>query len=138
MLSTMGVVPTGNGPSGVSRRGFLGVAASLTGGAAWQSVRAAQGERRLRLKPDQPISRVVLAREKHLIDGPTVHRGLLAETLEAMLISLTGKSTAKEAWQTILKPDDVIGLKFNRSGQSVIRTSSAMARGSPSMSSPAG
>lgn len=44
-----------------------------------------------------------------------------------MLISLTGRPTAKEAWATILKPDDVVGLKFNRSGQSVIHTSSAMA-----------
>ncbi|MCH7653228.1 MAG: hypothetical protein IIB14_06075 [Chloroflexi bacterium] len=73
------------------------------------------------------MSHVVLARDTHLSDGPTVHRQLLAETLQSMLLALTGKPNSKEAWATILKPDDVVGLKFNTSGQRVIGTSSAMA-----------
>lgn len=119
--------PTGKRPRRVSRRRFLGVAATLAGGAALRATHAVGGETRLRLAPDQPLSRVVVARETHLIDGPTVHRTLLAETLQAMLLSLTGKPTPKEAWATILKPDDIVGLKFNRSGQGVINTSSALA-----------
>ena len=92
-----------------------------------RSARGATGEPRLRVPPGLEPSKVVVAQNSRLVNGPEVHRALLGETLEKMLLALTGKPTTGEAWGTILRPDDVVGLKFNRSGQDVIRTTTAMA-----------
>lgn len=114
-------------PASVSRRRFLGVVASVAGGAVLRSARGATGEPRLHVPPGLEPSKVVVAQNSRLVNGPDVHRALLGETFEQMLLALTGKSSTKEAWGTILRPDDVVGLKFNRSGQDVIRTTTAMA-----------
>ncbi len=111
----------------LSRRSFLGVAASFAGGSLLPPLRDAVAQPSLRVPPGLPPSRVVQAREPYLVNGPDVHRNLLGEVLDKILTSLTGTSTVEQAWRTILKPDDVIGLKFNRSGQAVIGTTGVVA-----------
>jgi len=49
------------------------------------------------------------------------------EMLESGLTSLTGAATATAAWHRLLRPSDVIGLKFNQSGQEIIGTTPALA-----------
>ncbi len=105
----------------------MGAAASLTGGVLLQPERIMAGSRDLGVPPGTPRARVVLAREPRLVDGPVVHRSLLGEMIDKTLMTLTGKPTVREAWHEFLTPDDVIGLKFNRSGQRVIGTTVTMA-----------
>jgi hypothetical protein len=62
-----------------------------------------------------------------VVSGWKVHRRLLAEMLEKGLTVVTGKSSGAEAWRTILRPDDIVGLKFNRSGADGLGTTVAMA-----------
>jgi len=64
----------------------------------------------------------VHGQDPRVISGPTVHRAMLSELFEKSLIALTRKQTSSEAWGSILMPNDVIGLKFNQSGQAVIST----------------
>lgn len=59
--------------------------------------------------------------------GPEVHRPLLGEMLQKALTSLTATGAIDQAWRSILKPEDVIGLKFNRSGQKIIATTTVLA-----------
>ncbi len=79
------------------------------------------------MPPGRPQSRVVHVQSPHAVVGPEVHRTLLGEMLQKALMSLTEASTIGQAWRSVLKPDDVIGLKFNRSGQEVIATTNALA-----------
>ncbi len=110
-----------------SRRRFLGVAASVAGGSLLRSVPSAAASDRLQMPSGVPPSRVVHIRSPYAIVGPEVHRPLLGEMLEKALTSLTGAPTIRQAWLSMLKPDDVIGLKFNRSSQKIIATTNAMA-----------
>ncbi len=48
--------------------------------------------------------------------------------LDTALTSLTGASNPSAAWRRILHSDDVVGLKFNRSGQQSIGTTPSVAR----------
>lgn len=111
---------------GVSRRRFMGVAASAAAGSLL-SMRDASAEGRLRLPPGTPRARVVHTHSAHVIRGRTVHRTLLDEMLQETLTSLTGTASVRNAWHSILKPDDVIGLKFSRSARRIIGTTDAMA-----------
>jgi hypothetical protein len=61
------------------------------------------------------------------VNGPTTHRGMFKEMLAASLVSLTGRPNISEAWREILKSDDIIGIKFNRSGQGVLGTTEIVA-----------
>jgi hypothetical protein len=62
-----------------------------------------------------------------VVDGSTVHHILLGEMLDAALTAVTETSTVVEAWSALLAPDDVVGLKFNRSGQRAIGTTPFLA-----------
>ncbi len=74
-----------------------------------------------------PPSKVVQVQSPHVVAGLDVHRPLLGEMLETALKSLTGKPTIGSAWRAILKPNDTIGLKFNRIGQAIIATTGSVA-----------
>ena len=111
----------------LSRRRFLGFAASAAGGSLLGPFRGVADEETLLLPAGAPSSRVVQTQSIHAVEGPEGDRALLGEMLDGTLMALTGKSTVRQAWHTILQPDDVIGIKFNRSGQQIIATSDAMA-----------
>ncbi len=111
----------------LSRRCFLGVAASVAGGSVLRPLRKAEAGTNLRMPRGILRSRVIKAQNPRAVRGPKVHRHLVGEMLEQALTSLTGTASVQEAWRTILKPDDVIGLKFNRSAERVIATTEAVA-----------
>ena len=116
-----------SGNLGLSRRTFLGVAASIAGG-GWRAQAQGGGElEELRVPLGTPRSRVVQISAEEVVNGAIVHRSLLQEMLGKLLITVTGRPTEAAAWRSLLKPDDVIGLKFNRSGQGAIGTTNALA-----------
>lgn len=81
----------------------------------------------LRMSPGQPQARVVSIQSSHVVAETAIRLPVLAEMLQESLTRLTGTSTVQAAWRSILRPDDVIGLKFNRSGQRVIATTTPVA-----------
>lgn len=110
------------GANGVSRREFLEVAASVAGGVAIGPRAAASDEPALTIPAGTARSRVVWVESGHVVSGSIVHATLLREMLSAALSALTHTSSAAEAWRTVLRPDDVIGIKFNRVAQAAIGT----------------
>lgn len=117
----------GSSRGGISRRTFLRTAAGATGGSLLVPSVWAAPTSRLDLAPGQELARVALARSQMTLDGPTVHRRYVRELLETSLAKLTGTTSARDAWHSLLREGDVIGLKFNRSGQRIIGTTDAMA-----------
>ena len=103
------------------------MAASVAGSAVFQGAGASAEEPLLTMPPGVSRSRVVQVRSSHVVNGPTVHRILLGEMLDAALTTVTQRESVAEAWRSILKPDDVIGIKLNRSGQGVIGTAASFA-----------
>lgn len=107
----------------LSRRAFLGtLAAAGTPMLAFARDTTPQGGS-LFLRPGTPRSRVVQVDSPHVLSDPLVHRNLLAEMLDVLLTEVTHQPTSSHAWQSLLRRDDVIGLKFNRSGRDTIGTS---------------
>jgi len=113
--------------NGISRRAFLRTVVGATGGSLWAPSVLAASPSLLDLAPGQELARVTLARSQMTLDGPTVHRRYVRELLETSLTKLTGTAEAKDAWHSLLREEDVIGLKFNQSGQRIIGTTDATA-----------
>jgi hypothetical protein len=60
-------------------------------------------------------SRVVLVRDLNVLDENGQPRAaVVQEMLDAGIKALTGKPDPQSAWKTIIKPDDIVGLKNNR------------------------
>lgn len=114
--------------STVSRRRFLGVAAAFAGGSYVRSIPLANGAPLDASHDGNQRSRVVRIRNPHVVDGPHVHGCVLSEMLRETLAVLTGTHSTAQAWRRLLRPDDVVGLKFNSSGQGIIATSVPMAK----------
>lgn len=106
----------------VSRRAFLGAAAAAASGSIGGIARAFAND-----TPTERLSRVVRASSPFVLEGPTVRRPVLAEMLEKSLTTLTGATSGKDAWRTILSPRDVVGIKFNQSGQTALGTTPTVA-----------
>ena len=65
--------------------------------------------------PQAGKSRVVLVRDAEVLDQDGRPRAaVVQEMLDAGVKALTGKPDPQSAWKTIVKPDDVVGLKNNR------------------------
>jgi len=77
--------------------------------------------------PDQPLPDVVQAVSDDVLMPQKLHEGVLLDLLHLLLERLTHKPPA-EAWRTLLRNDDVIALKFNRSGADGLGTVDAMLR----------
>lgn len=107
----------------LSRRHFLGATACL----ASQSVfRRAYGQstapQELLVPEGTPRPRVVRVRSRNVLNDSTIHRTMFGELLEETLTTLTGTGSTTEAWRSVLRPDDIIGLKFNQSAQRALGT----------------
>jgi hypothetical protein len=62
-------------------------------------------------------SRVVLLRDLNVLDENGLPRqDVVQEMLDTGLKTLTGKPDPQSAWKTIIKPDDIVGIKNNRWG----------------------
>jgi hypothetical protein len=62
------------------------------------------------------------------IDGLTIHPRLPRDMVEEGLRMMTGKDQIADAWHSFLKPDDVIGIKFNQVGFESLATAAPLAR----------
>lgn len=111
----------------VSRRAFLGATAAFTGGLVTGSAFGQDSPGHLRSPVTAVPPRVVRVTSEHVIARDRVHGPLTAEMVELALTTLTDTASAKEAWKTLLRLDDVVGVKFNRSGQAEIGTTDAVA-----------
>ena len=112
----------------LTRRDFLQVAASFTGGCCLPSALAAGASpERLRLPKGAPPARVVQVASQHACAKGKIHEAIVREMLGQTLTSLTGAESPTAAWHSLLKPSDVVGLKFNRSAQDALGTSEVMA-----------
>lgn len=114
----------------LGRRAFLGFTAAVAAGgwSARRAIAAGEGSRRtLTLDPDSPLSLVVQVEAPNAVNGAVVHKSLIREMLQAALQTVTKTPTVRDAWRTLLRDNDVVGLKFNRSGQFVIGTTPAVA-----------
>lgn len=113
---------------GVTRRAFLARASTWTVGAA-VAASTGPGRRARAGGPAQagqpPVVRVCSER---VVRGRRVDQRLLTEMLDRGLALATGASTGAQAWQSLLAPDDVVGLKFNRSGAKELGTTVPMAQ----------
>ncbi len=69
-------------------------------------------------KPPGP-PRVVIARDQRLAKGPArQHVELLGRMLDAGVMKLTSRPDAKQAWSSLFRPADVVGVKVNTLGRS--------------------
>ena len=59
-------------------------------------------------------SRVVLIRDKNVFEnGGSLHRGHLEEIFDAAVTTLLDAADPMSAWQRLVKPDDIVGIKSN-------------------------
>jgi hypothetical protein len=70
---------------------------------------------------------VVEVRSPHVIRGSTIQSGVLRDMLNVALTQFTGERDEAASWAAILSPNDVVGLKFNRSGAEGLGTTPVMA-----------
>lgn len=135
----------------LTRRDFLHYAATGAGGAlllpslgfaAQPSVDRAAGTAAAASRPtttaaSQPTSmpwwqgersQVVEVRSPRAVDSTTIHERRLREMIDLALRMVTDTPTIADAWQRLLKPDDVVGLKFNRSGAEGLGTTEPFVR----------
>jgi hypothetical protein len=59
------------------------------------------------------LTKVILIRNKDVMNGYTPDAKILEQMLDNALLELTGHQNIKEAWSSIFKPGDVLGIKTN-------------------------
>ncbi|MCX6575083.1 MAG: DUF362 domain-containing protein [Candidatus Aminicenantes bacterium] len=65
--------------------------------------------------PKSDKSRVILVRDPNVLDeNGNPKYTLVQEMLDKAIVALTGKPDPLSAWKTIIKPDDIVGIKNNR------------------------
>lgn len=72
-------------------------------------------------------SRVVQIQSADVVYGDLIRPDMVHEMFRQGLCALTGAETLTESLQTIFRPDDVIGIKFNRTGAEAIGTTPVFA-----------
>ena len=94
----------------ISRRQFI-KSASVAALAA--PLLFAEQEKTAVVKSDK--SRVVLVRDLKVLDeNGAPQQAVVQDMLDAGMTALTGRPDPQSAWKTIIKPDDIVGLKNNR------------------------
>jgi hypothetical protein len=90
----------------LTRRDFVrGTLGTAVGAAVLGSVCAAEPAKAAR------SSRVIVVRDQNALqEDNTVNVPVLKKMLEETLTRLTGRKTMKDAWLSLVKPDDVVGL----------------------------
>lgn len=63
---------------------------------------------------DEVMSKVVLIRNKEVLDADGIPKGpVVQEMLDSAITELTGYKSPVEAWKSIIKPSDIVGIKTN-------------------------
>ena len=77
-----------------------------------------------------PLLKSVVAdiRAREVVVEAVIHETLLGEMIDESVRLAARRSSPAAAWNTLLKPDDVVGIKFNHIGQEVISTTEPFAR----------
>lgn len=81
----------------------------------------------LRLPVGASPARVVSVHGERVISEGLVVRQILSEMLDALLTGVTESDSPAQAWRALLRPGDVVGIKFNRSGQAELGTTGSLA-----------
>lgn len=64
-------------------------------------------------KPESPKSRVVLIRHKDVMsDAGKINPSIMQKMIDEAVVELTGLNL-KDAWKSLVKPDDIVGIKSN-------------------------
>ncbi len=101
-----------------TRRDFLHVAAGLTAAGAIAPLESA-GQTR---PPQMNRSTVVRVASEHVVRGRYVHDNICREMLDAAMRRVAKTDSISDAWKKLLKPDDVVALKFNSSAAAALAT----------------
>jgi hypothetical protein len=65
--------------------------------------------------PGPAKSRVILVRDLNVLDENGLPRqDVVQEMLDAGVVALTGRPDPQGAWKTMIRPDDIVGIKHNR------------------------
>lgn len=74
--------------------------------------------------PVDPSLKSIVAhiRAREVVAEAVIHENLLREMIDEAIRLVTGASRPADAWNQLLKPDDLIGIKFNRIGREAIKT----------------
>jgi hypothetical protein len=98
-----------------SRRDFLKHASTaFLAGVAATAPGTASGEWQNNSYAGEAKSRVVLIRDELALDDEGKPNPLiLPRMLDEGVVALTGKANAREAWKSLLKPEDILGIKTN-------------------------
>jgi len=107
---------------GMSRREFLAAATVAAGSARVPELIAGSVPAK-----SSPEIDVVQVTSDHVVRGRQVHHAVMSELLDLSLRGLTGAATAADAWRSILRPDDVVGIKFNSSAAETLGVSEPFA-----------
>jgi hypothetical protein len=62
---------------------------------------------------DVQKTKVVLVRDRSVLQNGAVNKIELEKMMDRAILELTGKNTVAEAWQQVLSPEDVLGIKTN-------------------------
>jgi hypothetical protein len=121
----------------LKRMGQLGLAAAVGHTLSARPARAAPDAAStlpiLGTRPDTgPIdqslkSPVVHVERGEVVDRESIHTTLLREMVEEGVKALTGTKRPGDAWNRLLQPDDVIGIKFNQVGFRELDSTDVMA-----------
>lgn len=112
-----------------TRRRFLQQSAGAALGLAAGASAAASPTSTQAVRPGQGHpSRVVELFSDRAVSGRVVHRRIISELIELGVCQLTDQDSAADAWRTLLRDDDIIGLKFNHSGAGAIGTNEIFGR----------
>jgi len=94
----------------IDRREFLKSASAATLGATLLAPMPGQAG-----SAQAGKSRVVLVRDVNVLDeGGRPRAAAVQEMLDTGIEALTGKPDPQSAWKTLIRPDDVVGIKNNR------------------------
>lgn len=123
----------------LSRREFLRGATGAIAGASIARLSEASGAASTGAAQSRPAaavsatsapakSDVVHVRSDSVLIQTLVRPDILDEMLSRSLEALTGAANAAEAWHALLRQEDVIGIKFNRTASRELGTTPVMAR----------
>lgn len=129
--------------SDLSRRQFLrGAGCLAAGGAAGVEALAAlaagiaPSDSQPASRPASPastpsasgVSQIVQVRSDDVVRENVIRIDMVTEMLARGVCRLTGEANVADAWHAILRPDDVIGVKFNHVGSRELATTPLFAR----------
>ncbi|MFQ5489472.1 MAG: DUF362 domain-containing protein [Phycisphaerae bacterium] len=99
----------------------LALGAAVGAGASARRVAGQQGV------AQDASPRVVRVRSDQVLRDGVIDRRVLSQMLAKALTTVTGQQDSATAWHSLLRSDDVVGLKFNRSAAGELGTTPDMA-----------